>query len=1128
MGIKKFFKNRFNIIYLVMAALLVVLCFKMAVLTIVEGQDYRDKADEKKIKDIPVKAPRGKIYDRNGVLLADNVTSFTVQMYQDQMDADNFNDVSYILSQIFDENGERPIDELPIVLDTFEYIDESIETVTYETSEEGETITADLISAQDKVVGIVKDNLDGWLEYTSFIYGESFNVKNNVMNVFKKDANDIPVDLKGGILMFTDTDDKVAPWLEENGYVLGATPDDIVKDKLKNENKYMVSLFSNSKVRRLSYEYINSIGLGDNLKLVGYSFLQDNEYKKIKKGLMEDYPEITEVSSAKDDFVLITMKNTVDILLNTIYESDGITVIPGRLLCERLKSVYPDLPVECSAADIPDADESTDGPYVKYEYTDILAKNRYLEEMHLDEGAPAYDLIRRLADRNPQILESVITDDTVKYHAQEEMLKIVNPYISVADKEWEYTPVKNKKQWITSNLKGKAEGLDGYDAKNVFDLLRETLKIDDSINDYEMRNMLVIRERYTKQKQSYMSYHPIDICYGITEKSVSMISERAHELDGIEVEIEPIRYYPMEDSAAHIIGYLGKIAQDYEIEKYVNNPDEDYTKDDIIGKTGIEESFERYLKGKKGKKTVEVNNVGKTIKSLSREEPVPGDNLTLTIDIRLQKKAEEVLEKGLKLIREGGVYESEWGDFRFNDAYKHAESGAIVAIDVKTGELLAMANYPSYDLNLFATGVSSEDWNSLNIESKNPLAPKPLYNIAMQTAVQPGSTFKLVTSLAALEKGVDPYTRVYCPGAMEVGGRKFRCWINTWYNGAHGYMNMYDAIRVSCNSYFYTTLLGENPATNQKHTVKVEVQELIDTAKMLGLNDKTGIEISLPEEFSGGVPSIESKVKRDKLFLQRFLESSIDNFYKDGVEVDESGKKEIIEEILSWMDSGADMTRGEVFRGLEALGIDPEKLNGREPFGDTIKYSYLNQAGWRPGDSLNMSIGQGDHMYTPLQMANYIATIANGGYHRNISVVKDLEHYDGTDTDYVPKREAERIDIRDYDELKVLMDGMLLVSADDGARPYANFPVQVGTKTGTAQKDGINPDTGEEYDDFAWYVAYAPYDDPQIAVACILVQGGSGRYPTPLVRELIAEYLRLNGTIEDKTSEDEQNTESGE
>jgi len=202
------------------------------------------------------------------------------------------------------------------------------------------------------------------------------------------------------------------------------------------------------------------------------------------------------------------------------------------------------------------------------------------------------------------LLYDFITNDKIKYYAQSELLKYLNPHISIDN--WEYTSIKDKRIWISNNVDTYEETTD-YTAEEVFNTMRRSLEVDSNINNYDFRNMLVIRERY--KKTSYLSYHPIDICYELSEKTVAMISERSHELLGINVEIEPIRYYPEYSSAAHVLGYLGKIAQDYEINDYV--VEKGTVQNDIIGKTGIEEKFEDYLRGEKGKKTVEVNNVGK-------------------------------------------------------------------------------------------------------------------------------------------------------------------------------------------------------------------------------------------------------------------------------------------------------------------------------------------------------------------------------------------------------------------------------------------------------------------------------------------------------------------------------------
>lgn len=1112
----KFLKNRFNILYLIIVFMLVVLGFRMAVLTIVEGEEYRRIADIKRIKDIPVKAPRGKIFDRNGVILADNESSFTVQMYTDEIDADDFIEISYKLSKILDENMEKPIDDFPIELDTFEYINEPVE-IAGEGNEWEEKENIIYTTAEEKVIEIIKENIYEWLNFSTKIYGEMFSAKQRVLNSLLKD--EVPIRLVDGNFQYemeiieseeeeTEieiTDDliekektSVEKWLEENNLNENLDATEAVGQLLVNRNKYLASLFSNSKIRRLSYEFIKEKGYGENIRLKNFSFVQDEIYANIKRNLNLKNEEITMDTSAKDDFVILTMKNSIDNLLQSIYTTSEGKLIPGKILIEKLKEIYPDLPVEFKEK----GDQGT------FEYSDLQIRDKYIKQQHMDEGISAYDFIKELAFKNYQVLYDLITHDDVKYFAQIELLKYENPMISIAD--WEYTSIRDKKNWIKNNVKSAEEGKE-YSAEEVFKMLRESLEIPPEINDYDMRNMMVLRERYNKV--TYLSYHPVDICYDISEKTVAMISERSHELKGINIEIEPLRIYPARESASHIIGYLGKIAQDYEVQEYVR--EKGYSTDDIIGKTGIEEKFEDYLRGEKGRKTVEVNNMGKTIRSVSSEAPIPGNNIYLTIDLALQQKAEESLEKGLKAIREGGVFESEWGNFEFRDKYENARSGALVALDVKTGEVLALANHPSYDLNLFSTGITAEDWNSLLNESKNPLAPRPLYNIAMLSAIQPGSTFKMITSLAALEKGVNPNTTVYCAGTMKVGDRNFSCWIYNMFGGAHGSQTMYQAIMNSCNFYYYTTVLGENLATNQKHTVKVDAEDIIGMAKKFGLDEKTGIEIDIPQEASGGVPSIEGKKSNIRVYLRLFLESNVERYLNDGVIVDSSMKNEIVEEIVSWIDREEPMTRGEVYEGLLSLNLNPEKTNDNNiPLVDIIKYSYINQAVWNVGDNLNISIGQGNNSYTVLQMANYIASIANGGYKNNVSVIKEITTYDGKKTDYVPLRNSKKIDLSDDGYLEVIKHGMRLVSYDDSAKPYKDFPVEVGSKTGTAQNEGRNPETGEPYDDFAWYVAFAPYDDPQIAVACVLFEGGSGRYPIPIVREVIGEYLKISGIIE--------------
>lgn len=207
------------------------------------------------------------------------------------------------------------------------------------------------------------------------------------------------------------------------------------------------------------------------------------------------------------------------------------------------------------------------------------------------------------------------------------------------------------------------------------------------------------------------------------------------------------------------------------------------------------------------------------------------------------------------------------------------------------------------------------------------------------------------------------------------------------------------------------------------------------------------------------------------------------------------------------------MTRNQVIEELDKLGFDTEKkLHGkREGLADIIKYTYLNQAKWNLADTLYVTIGQGDSSYTPIQMSNYVATIANGGERNKLTLIDSIKSYDGLEDVYNFERKFEDIGLKSKSELDVVKNGMYKVSKFGSAKPlFQNFPINVGCKTGTAEKNGVNPYTNKPYDSFSWFVAFAPYEKPEIAVSALVFQGGMGINAGPMVREAIAEYLGMN------------------
>ncbi|HBH13050.1 MAG TPA: penicillin-binding protein [Clostridiales bacterium] len=1033
-------------------------------MTIVDGDEYRAEADVKTIRDIPIKAPRGNIYDRNGVLLAGNIPSFTVQIRKDDIEIKKFDETVFFLANILDRNNERIIDEFPIVLNR----------ITFKTGLE----QSEYYYIEDLVEDLLINNqlVEQIFERESKT-DSLISIKERILLILQNEVENIEVSYVDGQYKFNDITREEAPEV----YLAQIIYDD---------SKLIKKLLANSELRKHIFDVLTLGELDEEIQFIPYSFTFDNDYEQIKKDLVPVLESITYETDAKSDFLNLVRYYCSDSFYRLVFTDGDNKIMPGVILYDRMLNDYPDLPIDYRF------DETQNVIY--FNYTNDEDKTVFINQYGYSEDESAYNILLDLAMKSNVDFE-VIQQDDVKFFAQSRLLSFINPMISVS--AWEYTSVLKKNNWVKANL-GSNATMD-MSAEAVFHNLKQSAELDD-VNDYLARKFFVIKERY--DKQGYLAYHPIDLCYGVSEKTVALLAENSDKLKGVEVVVQPLRYYPQNESAAHIIGYMGKISQDFEIAKYVET--EGYLQDDLIGKTGLEESFELLLSGTKGKETLKVDVYGNRISSLETAEPIPGNNLYLTVDIELQKKTEALLTYTMDKIRAGGVYESKWGDYKFDRAYKNANSGAVVAIDVKTGELIAMVNDPSYDPNLFATGISQEDWITLSNESKDSMAPRPLYNISMLTAIQPGSTFKLVTALAALEKGISPYEKIYGAGYIEIGNQTFGCWIWNMYKAIHGYENMFEAIRDSCNFYFYTLVLGENRATNQKISTRVELDDLLSMAKQLGLNDKTGIEIQIPNEFSGGVPSPDAKIGSIKYFLRDYLDRNIDRFYALDKHYNSDEKEQMINTIVSWVRGDEPLTRGEVYENLKDLGLRPDKVDAKGiPLVDMIKYTYLNQAVWNDGDNLNISIGQGSNAYTPLQMANYIATIANGGYLRNVSVIKEGKTYDNASVVYEPLRTSERIQISDYSYLDILTQGMEMVSAD--SKVFNDFPVRVASKTGTAQREGTNPETGELYDDFAWYIAYAPADDPQIAVAVVIFQGGSGRFPAPLVRDIIGEYLGL-------------------
>jgi len=478
--------------------------------------------------------------------------------------------------------------------------------------------------------------------------------------------------------------------------------------------------------------------------------------------------------------------------------------------------------------------------------------------------------------------------------------------------------------------------------------------------------------------------------------------------------------------------------------------------------------------------------------------------------------------------------------------------------------------------HLFATGISKENWDSLQSKNpRDPLAPVPLYNVAARTAVQPGSIFKMVTATAALESGLDPDRKLYDGGYVQVGNRKYACLIWNARKGSHGSVDLAKALEVSCNYYFYDIATGKDfyKGTSLGYKKKITIDIISSYAKQYGLGVPTGIEIS---ETITEAPSAARKMASMKSLLKNVLIGRAESYFKKEIVADKEKLNNSILEIVSWTEENP--TRGQLLARMPKLGVKDDMV---ETITDLCKYTYYNQAQWTLGDELNIAIGQGENAYTPLQIANYVATIGNEGVRNKVSVIKAIEGIGE-----VTKEPGVDIEISDKQYLDDIIKGMKqVVSGSSGSMrgPFANFPVAVAAKTGTAERGGrMNPpdeveyiktylsrispglawddieteigrllkdypdtfvtrDTAvrqavinlskgkvgnadldaykSEYDNFAWVVALAPADDPKIAVAVLLVQGGTSTYAGPMVKEIIGKYLQVNKVYDEYSLE---------
>lgn len=1075
--------NRFKFFSWVIFILFCILGLRLFQLTIIQGSYWRAQSENKRAKSLVLTAPRGEIRDRKGLLIAGNKPVFTVELRKDELDKMDLEDKNrdfLKLTRFLREDGANVTDDFPLILNHIDY-----KTIAAERQADKSAMETFIQALLDQ--DLLGDLLDLKGKYSSGSRKDVYYLGQEVLLALGQDQAPIVFHNRGPDLMTYKSPEDQAAFLASLNLEGNLSPKEALLSQIKDNPTLLKKVFANPMARKLAFDLLDRKGGVGSLTCRPLTNQYDLDLKESKLAKMDLYPEVSLNSSAEEDFLTIFAAQGAQKLLSAPVKEDQA----GEKFVKILKKEK--------------------GRGQEIDYREEGKKPVYT----FKNGKSALPYLQRKT-RNKKLLRLWLEDPEVRTRAQKILAdQGIYPGISLADEDYQYVALKNKKDFYKANqIPEKAS------EEEAFQALLDKRKIDKNLSIYDQRAILNIY--YELTKQGNLAYLPIHLAYKIKEKTVAQISEHFSENPGIDVQSQPIRSYPLGKSAAHILGYMGKISSDQEIKDYLKKG---YERDSIVGKTGLEESFEPYLHGQNGQQKVQVDAKGNTTEVLKEIPPVPGKNLYLSIDLDVQQRAEKALADSLRLIQKGGTYESPWGNFNFLSSkekgrpYVHANSGAVIAVDTRTGKILAMANYPSYDPNLFATGISSVDWESLiPLEEKNPLAPRPLYNIPLQTAVQPGSIFKMITGLSALDKGLDPDMTIPDGGYVDIGGSVFGCWLWNQNRETHGDESLKDAIRDSCNYYFYSLGLGKDQRREEDLGIQIDVDDIRAMAEKFGLGEKTGVEIKTPQEAKSILPDKKQKAETMKQLLRNFLNRELDKASQETLT--EEKKNGMIEKLVAFADRKEPISRQELFEEMTKMGLDPNTylVKERTALGDYMLYNFYNQTQWGLADTMNVTIGQGNNAYTLAQMARYTMALANGGKLYPLSLVQEVKDQTNEKTLMAPQAKGKQIDFKRDGAIEEVVKGMQMAALANGNQNcYKDFPVEVAIKTGTAERAGTNPYTGETYDSFSWQVGFAPYDDPEIAVAAVFFQGGSGMNCGPLIREVMAEYFGLNKEVVTET-----------
>ncbi|MBQ6819975.1 MAG: penicillin-binding protein [Clostridium sp.] len=712
----------------------------------------------------------------------------------------------------------------------------------------------------------------------------------------------------------------------------------------------------------------------------------------------------------------------------------------------------------------------------------------------------------------------------------------------------------------------KIEDYEEKSGKEILDELLQSYSID------EIRRYMVIKDAI--KMQSFKDYRSVTIASNIKQDTAYIVYQKLNDLPGIDVSIEPIRFYPYSTLASSVIGYLSSIdsssQENYELRGYD-------VSSDLIGVSGIEAAFEEQLKGTKGGTTVKVNSQGRVTEELFKLDSYPGNNVHLTIDKDVQYAAEQAMADTLERLRESIA--------------PNATRGAVVAIEVKTGRVISMVSYPNYDPNVFSipgrlTDELSQEYFNPDIDSyakeyikrtgatggidylfpineetgeredKYDTYPKMFFNYATQGLLPPGSTFKPLTSIAALMEGVVTSSEVINDtGTWTKEGLELI--LKNFESGVNGPITLKTALQVSSNYYFYemgyrlyqkyagngtealNTLakyawkfgLGVDPANQTSENLSTGIQiaenfgqvynflswknqivetpmyEIVDALKAGNYYSYSFIPLNIEDSDSD-----TDKLKEAKTDLKNYMKETLNKVGTNEEVTDTTAYAESLVPYIKAIMDLSDEYKAAVVEASQRRTVDIDEE--ARVIADALAYYIISNAGLQittPGQIISSAIGQGMNNFTPVQIANYVATLANGGTRYKLTLVDKITSPTGeVIMEYTPEI-VDQIDIPE-EYIDAVKEGMYAVntSPSNGTayQCFGNFPIKVAGKTGTADFS-----TDENYviqgrKAYGNYISFAPLDDPEIAIFSTIYDGSRGSEAATIHKAIYEAYFK--------------------